>query len=571
MPTESQAHDQHEQDAKRPQPQVQEQNLREPESTFQPAVDPSVALQRTATAPPPAISPADILALQCTAGNRAVGRLLAQRKARVASSKMMVQPKLTVNPPGDRYEQEADHMASQVMQRMSGAQTATVQRQEEEEELQTKPVDSIQRAATDAVPKVDSGIENQINSARGGGESLPDNIRDQMEHGFSADFSGVLVHTDSEADVLNQQLSAKAFTAGHDIFFRQGEYSPGSDSGQKLVAHELTHVVQQTGGNKPQRQPVEEEVQMKLDTHKGELKCDKVNPEMESTLQRARGNSQPLGGVIQRMAVMAADNMNDQKDPLVWNNLSYAEDQAGTPIGDLKTNKVWDQLKNNEAIRIVGHGSKDNKIEGFTAVDIATSMKTTLPKDKVIKEVTFQSCHAGEKGISGTLVGDMKQELEAMNRHNVKVKGRTGIAFGFKGMGGKTAATTKGKYTFKNAPLKGKFPNKSDGFKAYRDAQYEYQNATTKNTKVPIFPKYLYQYNEPWKLVGKSKKIWDKWSPSKRGKKVSEEMSDYWAKAKAFMAKRGGFKPTADEILTQTTDVNPFVRLWRNFREMLPF
>jgi Domain of unknown function (DUF4157) len=66
-----------------------------------------------------------------------------------------------------------------------------------------------------------------------------------MEPRFGADFSGVRVHTDAGADGLNRSLSAKAFTTGRDIYFRQGEYNPGSSSGRSLLAHELTHVVQQ--------------------------------------------------------------------------------------------------------------------------------------------------------------------------------------------------------------------------------------------------------------------------------------------------------------------------------------
>jgi len=72
-----------------------------------------------------------------------------------------------------------------------------------------------------------------------------------MERAFGADFSGVRVHTDPEADALNQQISAKAFIAGPDMFFREGEYSPGSDTGRELIAHELTHVVQQVGSRLP--------------------------------------------------------------------------------------------------------------------------------------------------------------------------------------------------------------------------------------------------------------------------------------------------------------------------------
>nr|MCM0593799.1 DUF4157 domain-containing protein [Gloeotrichia echinulata DEX184] len=65
---------------------------------------------------------------------------------------------------------------------------------------------------------------------------------------FGADFSGVKVHTDGQSDQLNRSIQARAFTTGQDVFFRQGEYNPGSRGGQELIAHELTHVVQQNGG-----------------------------------------------------------------------------------------------------------------------------------------------------------------------------------------------------------------------------------------------------------------------------------------------------------------------------------
>jgi hypothetical protein len=69
-----------------------------------------------------------------------------------------------------------------------------------------------------------------------------------MGDSFGQDFSGVRVHSSPEADDLNHQLSAKAFTTGQDIFFREGAYAPGSSGGQELIAHELTHVVQQSTG-----------------------------------------------------------------------------------------------------------------------------------------------------------------------------------------------------------------------------------------------------------------------------------------------------------------------------------
>ncbi len=88
----------------------------------------------------------------------------------------------------------------------------------------------------------------------GAGAGWMTRFRTKMEQGFRANFSQVKVHTDSESDTLNRSLQSRAFTTGKDIFFRQGEYNPGQQAGQKLIAHELTHVVQQNGARAVQRQ-----------------------------------------------------------------------------------------------------------------------------------------------------------------------------------------------------------------------------------------------------------------------------------------------------------------------------
>jgi Domain of unknown function (DUF4157) len=180
------------------------------------------------------------------------------------------QAKLSISQPGDIYEQEADSVAQQVMQRMAQpVNRQSIQREAlpEEEELQMKPLDSstLQREALpeeeeelQMMPMVqrqgEAGmaaapdLEASINQARGGGQAIADNIREPMEQAFGADFSGVKVHTDGQSDQLNRSIQARAFTTGQDVFFRQGEYNPGSRGGQELLAHELTHVVQQNGG-----------------------------------------------------------------------------------------------------------------------------------------------------------------------------------------------------------------------------------------------------------------------------------------------------------------------------------
>lgn len=103
----------------------------------------------------------------------------------------------------------------------------------------------VQRAAEAPAGEVPAEVEAGIHAARGGGGSLDEGTRGAMESALGADFSGVRVHTDARADSLSRALGARAFTTGRDVFFRQGEFSPATPGGQKLIAHELTHVVQQ--------------------------------------------------------------------------------------------------------------------------------------------------------------------------------------------------------------------------------------------------------------------------------------------------------------------------------------
>ncbi len=183
--------------------------------------------------------------------------------------RLAIQAKLNIGEPNDKYEQEADATASKVVQQInSPMQDQSVQRQEsmeeEDEELQRSPISKIQRQGaiegeeelqTKSVlqrrgnvggGEASQDLESSIQSARGRGQSLDVNLQAKMGQAMGADFSDVKVHTDSKSDQLNKSIQAKAFTTGQDVFFRQGEYNPSSQSGQELIAHELTHVMQQS-------------------------------------------------------------------------------------------------------------------------------------------------------------------------------------------------------------------------------------------------------------------------------------------------------------------------------------
>ena len=156
-----------------------------------------------------------------------------------------VQTKLTVGEPGDKYEQEADATAAKVVKQINSPGF--------NESVQTKvePVakPTVMRHGGISVGGIDPGVEQNIEGARGSGQGLSAEIKEPMEKAFGADFSGVKVHTDGNANQLNRSLHSRAFATGQDIFFKQGEYNPDNESGQELIAHELTHVVQQGLGH----------------------------------------------------------------------------------------------------------------------------------------------------------------------------------------------------------------------------------------------------------------------------------------------------------------------------------
>ncbi|WP_372756899.1 DUF4157 domain-containing protein [Mariniflexile sp.] len=215
-----------------------------------------------------------------------------------------IQPKLNMGKLGDRYEIEADKAADQIVAKGNEptpffSSKASVQKQSEEdiqqkpvvdgissgiqlkekpesptvipittiqpmfaEDLQTKEEEDVQEKEEEDVQTLqkhsDGGegnstasIESTLNNSKGGGSPLDTNTKSEMESGFGTDFSNVRVHIDSNAVQMNQQLNSQAFTNGSDVYFNEGKYNPGSDSGRHLLAHELTHTVQQGASVQP--------------------------------------------------------------------------------------------------------------------------------------------------------------------------------------------------------------------------------------------------------------------------------------------------------------------------------
>ncbi|HYP27436.1 MAG TPA: DUF4157 domain-containing protein [Blastocatellia bacterium] len=199
-----------------------------------------------------------ILNLQSTVGNQAVLRMLQAHteepgvgSTAAASPRFgddfsptpmhslaegVMQTKLTINTPGDEYEQEADRVADQVMatpahHAVSGA-----------------PL-NIQRFAGQSTGQMDAAPASVGEALAGPGRPLEPPLRQDMEERFGHDFSQVRVHSGAAAERSAQDVHANAYTVGHDIVFGADQPEPGSREGRKLLAHELTHVVQQRAGH----------------------------------------------------------------------------------------------------------------------------------------------------------------------------------------------------------------------------------------------------------------------------------------------------------------------------------
>ncbi|HSD85247.1 MAG TPA: DUF4157 domain-containing protein, partial [Anaerolineae bacterium] len=257
-----------------------------------------------------------------------------------------IQTKLTVGAAHDPYEEEADQVAEQVMRLPALSFDAPaggdnpddkghpIQRAlDEEEELQTKPLAStitplvqripakddedeaqpesqVQRVAdeetelqTKRVTAADSfemgdDFEGRVAATRGGGAPLPAEVRTFMEPRFGADFSSVRVHADSESAQLNRAVSAQAFTLGHDVYLGEGKTDLSSDSGKQLLAHELTHVVQQ-GSASPiiSRQTQVPYVQREPDKEETSATATPDKPTVVTTNTGNGNGSEPPGSI----------------------------------------------------------------------------------------------------------------------------------------------------------------------------------------------------------------------------------------------------------------------------------
>lgn len=161
--------------------------------------------------------------------------------------------------PATKLMREEETAATKLMREEEDVQ-AKVQRQEdeslaskimpmEEEEAQTLAREESEESAPEInQPGLTDESEQRLAQLRGMGDAMQEDVRRDMESQFGTDFSEVKIHTGDDADKLCKEINARAFAVGNDVFFAAGEYAPETEAGRKLLAHELTHVVQQSGG-----------------------------------------------------------------------------------------------------------------------------------------------------------------------------------------------------------------------------------------------------------------------------------------------------------------------------------
>ena len=174
-----------------------------------------------------------------------------------------IQPKLIIGDSQDQHEQEADQLGEKVAQKLDMKKSPVSDSPSDSDDQsssgsgESPPGDpnnsdssgiSLQRKEkSGGGMTVSAELTSRLQQSQGQGQELSPDIQREMGEAFDSDFSSVKIHNNNESEAFSKQLNARAFTYGQDIYFNQGEYDPNSNRGRRLLAHELTHVVQQGG------------------------------------------------------------------------------------------------------------------------------------------------------------------------------------------------------------------------------------------------------------------------------------------------------------------------------------
>jgi hypothetical protein len=180
----------------------------------------------------------------------------------------LIQPALEIGKEDDEHEKEADSVAEKVMKMPDPGLSIQKMEDGKKEEKMNESGNKIQMMVDSPlkISKMSQGAENgikaspnvehNINTSKGKGHSLDADLQNELGSKMDADLGHVNIHTDANAITMNKEIGAKAFTHGNDIYFNQGQYNTSTYSGKHLLAHEITHTLQQSKGIKPKIQRV---------------------------------------------------------------------------------------------------------------------------------------------------------------------------------------------------------------------------------------------------------------------------------------------------------------------------
>lgn len=274
----------------------------------------------------------------------------------------LIQPKLKIGAPNDKYEQEADRVANQVM-RMPEPGFASagpappsdsngnpgrelIQRQETEDEEEEETPVRAKRAGQ--LPAVTPDLANGIQALRGSGSPLSGTNRNYFEPRFGHDFSQIRIYTGHHAAGLARGINARAFTSGQDVVFGAGQYQPHSTEGRRLLAHELTHTVQQSATPSTVRRRI-----MKDSNHvirRKTAKLQKVGPKHKQKVElpiQQRGKDQVRVNVERTLEACPCRRVDFKKEGIFYNDdlknlaIAYRYCRGGTTVdvyGALQSN-----------------------------------------------------------------------------------------------------------------------------------------------------------------------------------------------------------------------------------------
>lgn len=301
---------------------------------------------------------------------------------RVVDFPIMAQTHPWINIPGDQYEWEAERVARQVVSEIhtplpDPENSAQKFMSKPEEKTQAPPGSARKRETGNDLMAVPATLKSLIRPEHERSQPLADELRVPMEQAFGANFDQVRIHTNSHAHRINHFIGARAFTLGNDIFFRQGEYHPEESTGQRLLAHELTHVVQQRNSNA-------------LDEAPG-MNQPKVHLKAASMLQRSefRIKDKVLDTVNYLPSKMkkAISDLADEKDLTSLKSLRAAleEDQKNPPeITGLDPDEVTELLTmTNDIIRDLSTQGKASEEEGEGGLPSEGKGKNEAPSGNI--------------------------------------------------------------------------------------------------------------------------------------------------------------------------------------------